>query len=127
MEGITDLRQLAVAVAVYEKRSVSEAAKRLSMSQPAVSRTLAKLRRLFSDELFVKAGLEMVPSPKGRALAASARRLLDQARPEKLVPAKFDLATTNTAFTLAMSELLEVTLFPAIAKTILCAAPGSSV
>src|SRR5215831_8928363 len=102
MESIADLTLLAVAVAVYDARSVSEAAKKLSMSQPAVSRALAKLRNLFKDELFVKAGFDMVPSPKGRALAAAARDVLDRAKLDKLVPVKFDLATTNTAFTLAM-------------------------
>ena len=48
-----DLNLLPIAVALYDELSVSRAARRLGVSQPAVSRALRRLREAFDDQLFV--------------------------------------------------------------------------
>jgi DNA-binding transcriptional LysR family regulator len=72
-----DLRQLRYAVAVAEEGTVTGAAARLFVSQPAVSKQLRALERELGAELFVRDAQGMTPSPAGEALLAGARDLLD--------------------------------------------------
>lgn len=64
-----DLNLLLAFEALMQARSVSRAANTLGLRQPAMSAALARLRRLFGDELFVRTGGEMRPSPKALRLA----------------------------------------------------------
>ncbi|KJZ39503.1 LysR family transcriptional regulator [Pseudomonas sp. B21-040] len=64
-----DLNLLVVFEALMQERSVSRAAKKLSLGQPAVSGSLVRLRRLFNDPLFERHGRTMVPT--ARALCAA--------------------------------------------------------
>lgn len=57
-----DLNLLVAFDALMEERSVTRAASRLSLSQPGMSNTLARLRRLFDDPLLVRHGLVLVPT-----------------------------------------------------------------
>ena len=54
---------LPIAFALYDKRSVSGAAKALGMSQPAVSMALRKLREQFNDPLFIRTAKGVQPTP----------------------------------------------------------------
>lgn len=63
-----DLNFLYVLQALAEERSVSRAADRLGLTQPAVSHALGKLRVLFQDDLFVRAGPVMAPTAVGERL-----------------------------------------------------------
>lgn len=56
-----DLNLLPIAVALYEERSVTLAARKLGMSQPALSEVLGKLRKVLDDDLFIKTGHGMAP------------------------------------------------------------------
>jgi len=58
-----DLNLLPVFEAAYEERSLSRAAERLAMTQPAVSHALTRLRALFKDELFVRQARGVLPTP----------------------------------------------------------------
>ena len=64
-----DLNLLSVFQEVYRERQISGAARRLGLSQSAVSNALARLRRLFGDELFVRTGQGMQPTPFAEGLA----------------------------------------------------------
>jgi DNA-binding transcriptional LysR family regulator len=57
-----DLNLLRVFEAIWETRSVSKAAERLTLTQPAVSSALARLREAYSDPLFTRAGTQMAPT-----------------------------------------------------------------
>jgi DNA-binding transcriptional LysR family regulator len=59
-----DLNLLIVFDGVMQDRSVTRAAKRLGMSQPAMSHALNRLRDLLKDELFVRSPRGMVPTPR---------------------------------------------------------------
>ncbi|THU01078.1 LysR family transcriptional regulator [Lampropedia puyangensis] len=63
-----DLNQLRVLAALLSSRSVTRTARQLGMSQPAVSRSLAVLRHLFSDPLLVKTGSGMTLTQRAEAL-----------------------------------------------------------
>jgi len=76
----TDLKLLACLDALFAHRQVSEAARALDMDQPAMSAALARLRVLFDDPLFTRAGQGMTPTPRALALAAPVRQLLADAQ-----------------------------------------------
>ena len=62
--GRLDLNLLVALEALLEERSVSKAAERLYITQSAMSKTLGRLRDLFDDQLFVRRGSGMVPTPR---------------------------------------------------------------
>jgi DNA-binding transcriptional LysR family regulator len=68
LHGI-DLNSLLTFLLVYHEHSVSRAARRLDISQPAVSNTLAKLRIYFSDPLFIRDAQAFVPTHRARMIA----------------------------------------------------------
>jgi Transcriptional regulator len=59
-----DLNLLVALDALLAERSVTRAASRLGLSQPGMSNTLARLRKLFGDPLLVREGLTLVPTPR---------------------------------------------------------------
>src|SRR5450432_1590020 len=71
-----DLNLLRVAVALLDAGSVSQAAKKLGISQPSVSESLAKLRSHFDEPLFVRSGNGMSPTPRGVEIGTAAREIL---------------------------------------------------
>ncbi|MDM0110639.1 LysR family transcriptional regulator [Variovorax sp. J22R133] len=87
---------LRVLATVVEERSVSRAAARLQLTQPAVSGSLKRLREIFGDALMVRDGTTMVPTSRAAGLAAQARQALGAmeallAEPEEFVPAQAKL------------------------------------
>ena len=79
--------------ALMEERSVSRAARILSLSQPGMSNALARLRKLFGDPLLVREGLALVPTPRAESLRQPVRDALAIIRGALDAPAGFDPAT----------------------------------
>jgi len=75
-----DLNLLVILDALLRERSVTRAARRLAMTQPAVSHALRRLRALFDDPLFDRRGHAMRPTPRAEALAEPLREVLDGVR-----------------------------------------------
>lgn len=69
-----DLNLLVVFEAVLEEKSVTEAGRRLGLSQPATSAAISKLRALFNDPVFVKTTRGMEPTPLATQLAVPVRQ-----------------------------------------------------
>lgn len=65
-----DLKLLHVFVAIYELQSLTAAAERLGLTQPAISHALRRLRELLNDLLFVRTPSGMVPTGAARELDA---------------------------------------------------------
>src|SRR6185437_11939892 len=72
-----DLQHLRVLDVLLRERSLTRAAKFLDVSQPALSKTLARLRRYFDDPLFVRVSHSMEPTPKALALTQPVGDVLD--------------------------------------------------
>jgi DNA-binding transcriptional LysR family regulator len=72
-----DLNLLLVLHALFEERSVTAVARRLQVSQPTVSLSLSKLRDFFHDELFVRQGGKMQPTPFVEMIYESVRTILE--------------------------------------------------
>ena len=75
-----DLHHLQVLDVLLREHSLTRAAQVLNVTQPALSKTLARLRRYFDDPLFVRVALRMEPTPKALELKAPVGAILDQMR-----------------------------------------------
>lgn len=117
-----DLNLLKALDALLTDSSVSGAARRLGVGQPAASHALARLRELFGDPLLVRTGRRMTPTPRAQALREPVRRLLADA--ERLVrhDVGFDPLTTSRTFALVCPDLL-APLLPDLVAELGAAAP----
>ena len=118
-----DLNLLAVFQEVYRERQISGAARRLGLSQSAVSNALARLRRLFGDELFVRTGQGMQPTPFAESVAEPVGAALAQVALALNQRSAFDPATSTRRFTVAMSDVGEVYFMPALIERCRSVAP----
>lgn len=119
-----DLNQLVVFHELVRLRRVAKVAERLGVTQPAVSNTLAKLRRLFADDLFVRTPAGMVPTPFAEQLAAPVAQALallhDGLNPQRA----FDPATAQGTMTIGMTDIGEIVFLPALVAHLRHEAPG---
>lgn len=118
-----DLGLLTALNVLLETGNVTRAAERLGLSQPAVSRILARLRRDFGDPLLVRAGAGLRRTPRAEALAAPVAALLEQARLLYDLPG-FDPARAERRFRVAMPEGAAAILLPRLMPALLEQAPG---
>jgi DNA-binding transcriptional LysR family regulator len=125
--GRIDLNLLRVFEAVMAERHVTRAARRLGLTQSAVSNALARLRGVFADELFVRTPAGMEPTALARELEGPVGAALDAVRGALSVLVPFDPATAETAFALGVSEYAEVVLGPPLVARLREEAPGASV
>lgn len=110
LRGI-DLNLLVTLEALLEEKSVTRAADRLGMSQPAASRALGRLRALFSDALLVDGPGGYVLSSRAEEVAPALRHILAGVG-EMLDANAFDPATTTGRIRLLMPDLQAVALVP---------------
>ena len=115
-----DLNLLLALDALLAESSVAKAARRLSLSDSAMSRTLSRLREATGDPLLVRAGRTMVPTPRAVELREQARLLAQEARAVlRPKPAGLDLATLERTFTIrasdGLAEILAIRLIKATA------------
>jgi DNA-binding transcriptional LysR family regulator len=111
-----DFQQLRVLEALLKEGSLTKAALTLDMSQPAVSKTLAKLRAYFDDPLFVRVGLRMEATPRALALAEPIAAILSGFRQLDTGNPGFDPRTSTRRFTLYMIDGAIAYLLPALMR-----------
>jgi DNA-binding transcriptional LysR family regulator len=110
-----DLNLLVALDALLCEAHVGRAARRIGLSQPAMSHALRRLRAIFADTLLVRVGGRMELTPRAEALRAPLARSLNQLR-DIFVAESFDPATSTRRFTLMMPDLVvDVVLPPLIA------------
>jgi len=119
-----DLNLLKALDAMLGESSVSGAARRLGIGQPAASHALARLRELFDDPLLVRTGRRMTPTPRAQALREPVRRLLADAARLVRHDVGFDPATTRRTFTLVCPDLL-APLLPELVAALAAQAPDA--
>ncbi|MBA7930927.1 LysR family transcriptional regulator [Klebsiella sp. RHBSTW-00215] len=110
-----DLNLLKTLDALLDERSVTRAAARLSLTQPAVSGMLTRLREAFNDPLFIRAPHGMVPTLRAQALASPVKQLLTDAE-ALLQPAVFEPLNAYFTWTIAATDYaLKAVIVPFIA------------
>ena len=118
-----DLNLLRIFEAIITDNSVSKAADKLGMSQPAVSNALNRLRRELDDPLFVRTPLGMDPTPKARDLAIAINAGLMSIRAGLLAGMAFDPATSERHFTLLMTDVGQIVFLPTLLSALNRQAP----
>jgi DNA-binding transcriptional LysR family regulator len=119
-----DLNLLRVFHAIMTERSVTQAARRLSMTQPAVSNALRRLRQAFADPLFVKGARGVGPTRKATEIWPQLHDSLEAI--EHLVsPPEFQPASSRLAFSVAITDSLATTLVGPLALRFAEEAPGA--
>jgi DNA-binding transcriptional LysR family regulator len=118
-----DLNLLRVFDEVMAERSLTRAAHNLSLTQPAVSNALRRLRESLDDELVRRHGQAMEPTPRALALWPTVRESLRQLQ-SALSPSAFDPAQADDSFTVAMADATAAELLPALMGILADEAPA---
>lgn len=121
-----DLNLFVVFDIVYAERNLTRAAERLSITQPAVSNALARLRSSLKDPLFVRTSNGMEPTAFAESIAGRVRDALQSIHVAAQPPDLFDPAESNRGFIISMLDFYGATALPKISATLERAAPGTT-
>ena len=122
-----DLHLIRVLNTVLTERSVSRAAIRLGMYQPAVSAALKRLRALAGDPILVRSGPGMVPTDAGLRMIEPSASILRAAGMLFSDARGFEPATAQTTFRLAASDYLDPRFLPQLVAQLKTGAPGCAI
>lgn len=124
--GDIDLNQLVLFQQLMVERRVSKVAETMSLTQPAVSNTLAKLRRQFGDDLFVRTPAGMMPTPFAEQLAEPIGYALGMIHSGLNQHSRFDPASAKRTVTIGMTDIGEIVFLPRLVEGLRQVAPGVS-
>lgn len=119
-----DLNLLVAFEALFAERSVTVAAQRLYLGQPAMSAALGRLRTLFQDELFIRIGREMQPTAKALEIAPSISAALQQIRQILESSQNFDPTNSQQTFAIGSSDYASYVVMPKLVEVCRQIAPG---
>lgn len=103
------LRYLEILVS---ERSVSQAAQKAGLSQPAMSIILSELRKVYKDPLLVRGGGGMIPTAKSLELVVPLREGLDLVRSTLTMKSKFDPKTDRKTFKIVVNDYIGAVFLP---------------
>jgi DNA-binding transcriptional LysR family regulator len=109
--------------ALYSEQSVTAAARRAGVTQPAMSNTLSQLRALFDDALFMRHRTGLTPTARAKELAEPIRQGLKLLEGALSAPS-FEPATSERRFVVAASDYVELVLLPPLLRRLAKEAPG---
>jgi DNA-binding transcriptional LysR family regulator len=112
-----DLNLLKVFDAVMVERNVTRAAARLSMTQPAVSNAMRRLREATREELFIAGSTGVAPTGHAQALWPAVRDALDGLQ-RAFEPQRFDASVDRRRFTVAMADATAALFVPRLAEAL---------
>ncbi len=121
-----DVNLLVALDALLQERQVTRAARRLGITQSAMSQSLQRLRELFEDPLLIRRGAVMVPSPFADGLRGPLREALRGLEATVSSRSRFDPATTERTFRLAAFDVYAINVVPRLSARLRESAPGAS-
>ncbi len=119
-----DLNLLVVFNQLLLDRSVSVAADKLGLTQPAISNALKRLRTVLNDELFLRTSRGMEPTPYALHLAEPVVYALNTLQSALIHRDSFDPASSQRTFNLAMTDIGEIYFMPPLMEALAKRAPG---
>lgn len=119
-----DLNLLVAFEALYEERSVTAAANRMYLGQPAMSAALGRLRELFQDELLIRVGREMQPTAKAIEIAPGILAALQQIRQTLESSQTFDPKSCQRCFAIGSSDYTSYVVIPKLIEACRQIAPS---
>ncbi|MRW83371.1 LysR family transcriptional regulator [Pseudoduganella sp. FT26W] len=121
-----DLNLFIVLEAIYTEGSITRASLKMNLTQPAISHALNRLRQLFDDPLFERQGHVMTPTPLARSIIDPVRRALRSFEVTLTGAARFDAASSERSFSLAVRDVLEASVLPPLMAGIAQQAPSAT-
>ncbi|MEW6129153.1 MAG: LysR family transcriptional regulator [Acidobacteriota bacterium] len=119
-----DLNLLLVFEALMDERQVTRAAKRIGLSQPAMSNALTRLRRTFNDQLFIKTSTGMIPTPTAQTLSEPVHLALSKLREALDSKRAFNHTESRRTFHILANDYIEITLLMRLLQTLRARARG---
>ncbi|MBY3194475.1 LysR family transcriptional regulator [Rhizobium laguerreae] len=120
-----DLNLLLAFSVLMQERNVSRAAERLLLGQPGLSAALRRLREALDDELFVRVGRGLQPTPRALSIAPAIEDALSGIERAIRPQAEFDPASWQGEFRIGMCDNLESAFFGPLAARLLQLSPGA--
>jgi DNA-binding transcriptional LysR family regulator len=111
-----DLNLLTVFDAVMTERNITRAAKKIGMSQPAMSIAISRFKHIAKDELFERTGRGVRPTPRALELASPVRRALNIVSDALEHGTEFDISRSDRAFNVVFSGVGEVVMLPSLMR-----------
>lgn len=121
-----DLNLFVVLDTIYTERNLTRSAEVLCVTQPTVSNALARLRKSFNDELFIRSPKGMVPTPLTENIIGRVRESLQMLETSVLEGDVFAPASCDRTFQLSMNDDTAATLLPELMETLAQQAPAMS-
>ncbi len=112
-----DLNLLRVFDVVMAERNITRAAERLSLTQPAVSNALKRLKESIGEDLLTRSAFGVKPTPRAEALWPEVRRALGHLH-AALAPGEFDPAVDPATFRIAMADATAALFTPPLVAQI---------
>lgn len=125
--GRLDLNLLLLLDALQEDMNLSASARRLRISQPTASANLQKLREFFGDQLFVRTGRGMKPTPFAETIADPVRQSLDILRRDVVRKTRFEPNTSDRVIRITTSDVGVMIFIPPLLDALREAAPSMNV
>lgn len=119
-----DLNLMVALDALLTEGSVGGAAERLHLSSPAMSRTLARIRKALGDPVLVRSGRAMAPTPRALALRAEVREIVERAQAVFTPVGELEPATLQRTFTLLADDALLTLIGMRLLERLRQEAPG---
>ena len=119
-----DLNLLVIFDALMRERNVSRVAERLSLSQPAVSNALNRLRTLLDDQLLVRTAQGMQPTALALELEEPIRDAITQIEHTLSGRNQFDPSSSRVRFRIATTDYAELAIMPRLLSYLRAMAPG---
>jgi len=119
-----NLNALVALDALLSERNVTRAARRVGITQPAMSQSLARLRELFGDPLLVRKGRSMVLTPRAEAMLLPLSDALLSVERALQLGMGFDASTSTRIFKIALTDLSVTMVLPSVLRLIGKRAPG---
>ena len=119
-----DLNLLVALDVLLEERSVSGAAKRLHLSQPAMSAALKRLREYFNDDLLTQTGKRMVPTPHAMQVSEQIKTVLYDVEALVSRSTLFHPESSQRRFSIVASDYIATVLLAPLLQKLFHSAPG---
>lgn len=121
-EGL-DLNLLVALNALLAERNQTIAARKINLSQPAMSAALARLREYFHDDILILQGRQLMPTPLGEALEAPTREALQHIKRTLTARDAFDPATAAKRFRIVLSDFMAIVFLTRVIDKVSAIAP----
>ena len=119
-----DLNLLNTFDALWRERNVTRAARRLSVTQPAVSNSLSRLRDAFGDELFIRTPTGVEPTERCVEIASELKLALQHVDRALAPTDKFDPASSERVFRIGAMDYFDNAVLPLLMQALASRAPG---